>query len=137
VRSTLAAILVACSGCSSKEAPAPNLSQISDSLSSQSAVLAPGDTYSVFQSRTVTPGPTGRFQTSLVFDAASGRSILFGGNRRGQYVAETWTYDRTWSTCSSSTCAAGPGARGQAGFAYAPGLGTAILFGGFSDVGVL
>lgn len=114
--------------CSSKESTTPPVSKKSDTVS------AAGDTtYSVFQSRVFAGGPSARWQSSMVFDQANGKAVLFGGRTQLAAVAETWTYDGTWTKCSGSSCTSGPGARGEAGFAYSPGTSTAILFGGFAE----
>ena len=122
--------LIAACGCSAKEAPSPPLSARADTLSTAPAQAS--TIYSVFQDRTSADGPSARFQHAFTFDAGANRSILFGGNATGTEVADTWSYGGDgWARCAGNGCN-GPGARSSAGFAYAPGLGVAILFGGFS-----
>src|SRR5688500_10751217 len=92
LRSAAACIaLTACCACSSKE-PAREGSASAAVSGTGKAEAAPGDaTYWVYRKLVLTPAPAARARNALFFDAASGRSILFGGNRQdiGQPVAET------------------------------------------------
>ncbi len=120
--------VIAAWGCSAREAPSPPLSSRADTLSAAPAQAS--TIYSIFQDRTAVDGPSARMQHAFTFDAASGRSILFGGNAGGTDAADTWSYDGAWARCAENGCT-GPSARSSAGFAFMPGFGVAILVGGF------
>jgi hypothetical protein len=123
--------LTACCACSSKGAPREATARAAVSSAGEAAA-APGDTtYWVYRKLALTPAPAARARNALFFDAASGRSILFGGNRQdvGQ-VAETWAYDGTWTSCPGTSCTAAPSARSSTAVAYVPGRSVAVLFGG-------
>lgn len=72
--------------------------------------------------------------SSMVYDAAVGKMVLFGGvtgtTLLGQSNA-TWTYDARDNTWQNVTPAASPPPRFQAGMAYDAGAGRLIVFGGF------
>jgi hypothetical protein len=76
------------------------------------------------------PGsPSPRQHSRLAYDSAHGKTLLFGGTclATTTICTDTWLWDGTvWQ----SVVGAGPPGRRDAGLAFAPGLGKAILFGG-------
>ncbi|HTA78263.1 MAG TPA: kelch repeat-containing protein, partial [Terracidiphilus sp.] len=108
-------------------------------LGSPSAV---GDTW-VWNGTTwtnVTPAsaansPSARSDYSMVYDAALGQVVLFGGeDASGNYLNDTWTWNgTTWTQANS----AGPSARYAQGMAYDPVLGEVVMWGGENSNGYL
>ena len=90
-----------------------------------------------------------RHHSSLVYDAATGQLVLFGGIGSGSYLADTWTWDgRRWTQRKSGLGAGqGPGPRSDASAAYDPAYpvataagtryGAVLLFGGRGGSGLL
>jgi hypothetical protein len=76
----------------------------------------------------ITP-PARRAGHSLVYDAAAGEVVLFGGeNETGQF-GDTWTYDGiAWTV---ATPAAPPSARSEHLATFDPLRGEVVVFGGF------
>lgn len=77
--------------------------------------------------------PPKRFVTSMVYDAATGRVVLFGGLSCGssscQTLADTWTWDgATWTQQHPATSPTGRIDQGQ--MAYDAARGEAVLFSG-------
>ena len=79
-------------------------------------------------------GPAGRARTAMVYDAARGRVLLYGGigesPAEGQpqpFFDDTWAYDGTAWTQLSNT---GPGARYAHAMAYDARAGVVLLYGG-------
>lgn len=75
----------------------------------------------------------GRYGASLVYDAADGYLMLFGGDAYGAfgYAPQTWRFDAgVWSLVHTS---ATPGGRDGAAIAYDAADGYALLFGGDSS----
>lgn len=74
------------------------------------------------------PSPGPRWGHTLVWDAAGGEVLLFGGSReRGKYLADTWTWNgEGWRHHD----VAGPPARGFAAVAFHEARGTVLLHGG-------
>jgi len=72
-------------------------------------------------------GPSARDHHAMTFDAASRKTILFGGFD-GAYLSDTWAWDGTvWTKLDSS----GPPARGgKPGIAYDSTRRKVVLFGG-------
>lgn len=75
-------------------------------------------------------GPRTRDGTAMVYDAARGKVILFGGqyfDTKHEYLADTWAWDGTgWTQVAS----AGPSARSDHGMAYDSARQRVVLFGG-------
>ncbi len=79
--------------------------------------------------------PSKRYWTTLAFDRARGRGLLFGGHGPGnlEYLNETWEWNGvSWSRM---TPAASPTVRGMAAAAYDASRGRVVLFGGSSGDG--
>jgi hypothetical protein len=77
-------------------------------------------------------GPSARFDSSMVYDAATGTTVLFGGYNGG-YLAETWTWNGTaWTKLSPATSP--PALRGAA-MVYDPFTHNVVLFGGLGSTG--
>jgi hypothetical protein len=77
--------------------------------------------------------PSARDAASMVYDAATGTVVLFGGNtnKPNGHLADTWTWDgTTWTQQSPATS---PPARDYASMAYDAATGTVVLFGGQSS----
>lgn len=73
----------------------------------------------------VRPGPVARGEHAMIFDAARGKVVLFGGRDRGGVRGDTWTFDGTfWEQIDS-----GP-PRARAAMAYDAIRGVTVLFGG-------
>jgi len=74
--------------------------------------------------------PSARSEAAMVYDAARGVSVLFGGtNSPGQgALADTWEYDGvSWTQITTSTV---PPARRAHAMVYDAGRGVTVLFGG-------
>lgn len=73
-------------------------------------------------------GPSPRLSASMGYDAASQRTILFGGGRGGEALGETWALDADgWRVLSP---ALSPSPRSSAGFADGSSTNPPVLFGG-------
>ncbi len=73
-----------------------------------------------------TTGPSPRLGHAMVFDAARGVVVLFGGND-GTFRNETWEWDgREWRLVAQT----GPSPRSRFGMAYDENRGVVVLFGG-------
>ena len=86
--------------------------------------------------RMPTNQPTPRGGAAMVFHAASGRLLLFGGtmetNFNGGTLQETWEWDGTdWTQLNPATS---PSARVFFGLAYDPIRERSVLFGGWDNV---
>jgi len=89
--------------------------------------------------RVATEGPPPRTFPVLVFDAAHGQAILFGGRRvlfgtesdRLTVLGDTWSWNGTaWRQVAGS----GPPARAEAASAYDARRRRVVVFGGYTDV---
>jgi hypothetical protein len=80
------------------------------------------------------PGPSNRQNHAMVYDAARGVTVLFGGYRGGVgFNGETWEWDgKSWTQVTVN--GPSPDARGNFGFVYDPVRQKAVLFGGFNSV---
>src|SRR5207245_1609993 len=70
---------------------------------------------------------------SMVYDAGSDRSVLFGGgyfSTNYTWFRDTWTYEYSTETWTNASPASSPSARGFSGIAYDAAAGRTILFGG-------
>lgn len=75
--------------------------------------------------------PGAREGSAMVYDAASGQLLLFGGNHDAANVNDTWSYDgRRWHQLSPATS---PPARIWPAAAYDAANGTVVMFGGGID----
>jgi hypothetical protein len=76
-------------------------------------------------------GPSARYLHSMVYDAARGVTVLFGGQlANGTLSSETWEWDGVaWTQRMIS----GPSARSSHAMAYDASLGTTVLFGGIAN----
>jgi len=71
--------------------------------------------------------PAERNLAALVYDAARGRLVLFGGRNSSASFGDTWEFDgANWTAVS----AIGPATRFGHGLAYDSGRGRTVLFGG-------
>lgn len=84
---------------------------------------------------TTSPSPTARWGASMVYDAADGYVVLFGGGCNGQgYLGDTWEFHKgAWTELNPATS---PPAREYAGMAYDAADGYVLLFGGNSQTTV-
>jgi hypothetical protein len=81
-------------------------------------------------SRRATEGPSGRHGPAMVYDAARGVTVLFGGWNDYIFFDDTWEWDGTsWTKAASG----GPRARSEQALAYDSGRGVAVMFGGWGD----
>src|ERR1700736_2020 len=73
--------------------------------------------------------PSPRYAAAMAYDAARGKTVLFGGSDGSQnYSRETWIWDgRTWTQLSPVTS---PPAQYGASLAYDPIRQNVVLFGG-------
>jgi cysteine-rich repeat protein len=79
--------------------------------------------------------PPARRGHAMVYDAARGRTLLFGGNQAGSLLADQWTWDGTrWTDV---TPAIAPPRRTDFALAYDQERQRVVLFGGRSDSGRL
>jgi N-acetylneuraminic acid mutarotase len=75
--------------------------------------------------------PAARDSHSMVFDAATGTAVLFGGWDANADFGDTWAYDPAadvWTQVEPGGAA--PAARGNCAMAYDSSRGRAVLFGG-------
>lgn len=82
---------------------------------------------------TETNNPVARASASMVYDAALGKIVLFGGRAEvpGGYSNDTWTYDgATWTQVTANGAAGSPPGRQEAMMAYDASIGKVVLFGG-------
>lgn len=77
-------------------------------------------------------GPSNRCGSVMVFDAARGKIMLFGGQQvGGLFPNDTWEWDgTTWTQLDPGGGSAPPGRYGHA-LAYDPVLGRIVMFGGW------
>ena len=79
-------------------------------------------------------GPPARFDGSMVYDAATGTTLLFGGFN-GSELGDTWTWNgSSWVRLSPATSP--PALRGAA-MVYDPATHNVVLFGGLSSSGLM
>ena len=79
--------------------------------------------------------PSARWDTAMAYDAATGTTVLFGGEKDrpgGTGLSGTWTWNG--SAWAYHSLAIHPSARGNVAMAYAA-TGTVVLFGGESSNG--
>lgn len=80
--------------------------------------------------------PPARSNASMVYDAATGSTVLFGGNVNNGFTAfgDTWIFTRSagWLQLFPATS---PSPRSGSGFAYDSLTKTVVLFGGLSGDG--
>ena len=79
--------------------------------------------------------PSPRFGHAMAYDAAHGKTVLFGGYDNVTRNSETWLWDSTTETWTQACvgCVAGttkPAARSNFGMAYDSRRGKVVLFGG-------
>jgi hypothetical protein len=78
-------------------------------------------------------GPSPRYDSSMVFDAATGTTVLFGGFN-GSELAETWTWNGSvWTKLSPAVSP--PALRGAA-MVFDTATNNVVLFGGLSATGL-
>lgn len=84
---------------------------------------------------TVSPAPTARWGASMVYDAADGYVLLFGGGCNGQgYLGDTWEFHAGhWTELNPSVS---PSPRAYAAMTYDAADGYVLLFGGNGQVSV-
>jgi hypothetical protein len=84
-------------------------------------------------SRRLVGGLPGRHSFALAYDAARGKTLLFGGSRGASVgLADTWEWDgSTWTQVYNG----GPPPRSDAAMVYDAARQTVVLFGGDSDLG--
>jgi hypothetical protein len=90
-----------------------------------------GDTWELIGStwsQKLVNGPAPRTGHAMVFDAARGKIVLFGGTvASGVVVHETWTYDGEWSEITEASA---PSASIDAAMAYDPKRRKVVLLSG-------
>lgn len=87
-----------------------------------------------FQVGSAAADPAPRHDASMVYDAATGTTLLFGGNDGG-YLADTWTWNgAAWTKLSPATS---PSPRGGAAITYDATTHSVVLFGGTGPGGYL
>jgi hypothetical protein len=75
--------------------------------------------------------PPARHNADMIYDAATGNVVLFGGFD-GQYLGDTWTWDgTTWAQQATATA---PAPRDTGSFVYDAATGTGVLYGGFNGI---
>ncbi len=73
--------------------------------------------------------PKARFQASMVYDPATRKVLLFGGDGASGPLGDTWNWDgRAWTMASGN----GVPARSRACVVYDAARGRVVLFGGFN-----
>ncbi len=73
--------------------------------------------------------PKARFQASMVYDPATRKVLLFGGDGASGPLGDTWNWDgRAWTMASGI----GVPARSRACVVYDAARGRVVLFGGFN-----
>ncbi len=78
-----------------------------------------------------TISPPARSAAGMVYDAAHGQIILFGGGNSSGYLNDTWIWDGSnWSQAAPATS---PSPRGWPAMAYDAAHHQVILFGGFTS----
>src|SRR5207245_1674971 len=94
-----------------------------------------GDTWTFDGSRwskvSSSPAPPPRDEASMVYDAAAGRVVLFGGHGStctGNYCADTWSFDG--SHWHQVTVTPAPPGRDNASMVYDSAVRRLVLFGG-------
>jgi len=83
--------------------------------------------------------PPARAGGALVFDAADGRSILFGGRwgpAAWQTLGDTWAYDAGTNSWAELKPAQAPTARAFHSMACDPASGLVVLYGGWGEFGI-
>jgi hypothetical protein len=89
-----------------------------------------GSTWSELSTAT---SPPARYAASMVYDAAIGKVVLFGGTNYTSDLYDTWTFDGTnWVSLALSPSASPP-ARYSASMVYDPATDDVVLFGGYSS----
>ena len=79
-----------------------------------------------------TNSPSPRYDASMVYDAATGTTVLFGGFN-GNQLGDTWTWNGSaWTKQSPATS---PPALQGAAMAYDPATHNVVLFGGLGSSG--
>ncbi len=87
---------------------------------------------STWTEQTIAGGPPARFESSMAYDPATGKIVLFGGSDESGWSDETWTYDGSdWTKQSPGQS---PPALAEASMAYDPATGELVLFGGQSGL---
>ena len=85
---------------------------------------------------TATNNPSARASATMVYAAALGKVVLFGGRAEGigGYANDTWTYDgTTWTRVIANGDVASPPGRQEAMMAYDANIGKVVLFGGIGN----
>jgi hypothetical protein len=103
---------------------------IADTSSAGATVAAPSNWV---QSGAPLSGPSPRYDYSMVFDAATGTTVLFGGFN-GSELADTWTWNGSAWTKQSPT-ASPPALRGSA-MVFDAATNSVVLFGGLGSGGL-
>jgi len=81
--------------------------------------------------------PAARYRAGMVYDSASDRVILFGGDGGGSRLSDTWAYDYNSNTWSQRYPSVSPSARSDLGIAYDEELDRTVVFGGTPGFGML
>jgi len=83
--------------------------------------------------RPETPTPSGRYHPAMVFDAATGTTVLFGGMTfSGEYLRDTWIWNGSlWQKANGD----GPSARFGHAVTYDSRRKRVVLFGGQAEPG--
>jgi hypothetical protein len=95
---------------------------------SPSVALASSPSVLTWTQQSPATSPTPRTVSSMAYDAATGTTVLFGGENDSNGFASTWAWDG--STWTKQSPANSPPARADASMAYDAATGTIVLFGG-------
>ena len=77
-----------------------------------------------------TNSPPARSYLAMTYDPASGKVIMFGGDRGTTYLNDTWSFDgTTWTQIATQSA---PPARAAAQMTYDSVTQKVVLFGGFN-----
>ncbi|MFO0582774.1 MAG: hypothetical protein U0229_10895 [Anaeromyxobacter sp.] len=83
-----------------------------------------------WRERELAGAPSARFSHAMAYDAARGRTVLFGGTEPAASPADTWEFDGSrWERVATS----GPGPRSQPALAYDAARQRVVLFGGYTS----
>ena len=78
--------------------------------------------------------PAPRAQANMVYDAALGKVVLFGGQGDAGNLGDTWVWDGSnWTNVTPSDPSKSPSPRYDSALAYDAAHGTAVLFGGVNS----
>jgi hypothetical protein len=95
------------------------------------AASSPTATGQEWTQKQTSAAPSLRNSHGMVFDAARGETVLFGGFQGAAQLGDTWTFDGTTWTQESPTTQ--PPARSSPGMVYDAARQRTVVFGGYSN----